>query len=600
MSMGSKRTGHGDAAPRVGRCARWLPYAVAAAFVIVASFSGLAAGAGRPASAGADLGLAQLAGKDGCVSQVNPQDEDEYAAKGCRLGRGLLSPMAVVSSADGASVYLAAAGSNAVVSFARDGTTGVITEQGCTSQNGTSGVDGTARACADGDALGRASALAASPDNKHVYSASYGSDGVGIFARNPVNGRLTQTGCVRGVRTCAHATGLGGAAGIAVSPDGANVYVAAADADAVVMFARNKDTGALKSLGCISDDGTDRLCAKGNALRGASDIIVSPDGQNVYVAATTSSAVLTFARDPATGLLRQTACLMHGAPAGGSCTSASALEGVSSLVFAPEGTTLFATAYDSNSLSTLSRGANGVLRHARCVSTVDEYDENENGRIDPNEAVHDGCTHVGTLYEPSSAAVTPDGRRLYVAAGDGLTAFDRNPATGLLTDVGCVSSSSPYDEEDGTEQPKCLIVRGISGASDVAVTPDGRNIYLTSWAYDDVVVLGPGASTSARALAGGSALAVRVSCPALHSTPCGGRLALTRVRPRRTLARPRSYLVPAGEAHVYVLPLRRAELKTHANRVDAMLATVDRDRANDTVRRRVVLRGIHVKREAKR
>jgi hypothetical protein len=51
---------------------------------------------------------------------------------------------------------------------------------------------------------------------------------------------------------------------------------------------------------------------------------------------------------------------------------------------------------------------------------------------------------------------------------------------------------------------------------------------------------------------------------------------------------------------VYVLPLRRAQLKTRATRVDALLATVDSDRTNDTIRRRIVLRGIQVKPEAKR
>ena len=48
------------------------------------------------------------------------------------------------------------------------------------------------------------------------------------------------------------------------------------------------------------------------------------------------------------------------------------------------------------------------------------------------------------LYEPSGIAVAADGRRVYVtAAGDGgLVAFDRDPASGVLSFASCVSSNS--------------------------------------------------------------------------------------------------------------------------------------------------------------
>ena len=103
------------------------------------------------------------------------------------------------------------------------------------------------------------------------------------------------------MRTCTPARALGGASSIAITPDGKNAYVAAAASDAVAEFARNPDTGALSFIGCISDDGMDRTCAKGNALRGPLAVVASPDGKHVYVAAAYSDSLLTFRRDSQSG-----------------------------------------------------------------------------------------------------------------------------------------------------------------------------------------------------------------------------------------------------------------------------------------------------------
>jgi 3-carboxymuconate cyclase len=149
------------------------------------------------------------------------------------------------------------------------GALGQLAPIGCVSNNGTNGLDGTKHSCADGDALKGAYDIALSPDGKNVYVAASDSGGIAVFTRDPATGKIVQTGCVRGVSTCVGARALAGAAAVVVSPDGRNVYLASYGADAVVMFQRDPATGALKGLGCISDDGTDRQCASGNALRGA-------------------------------------------------------------------------------------------------------------------------------------------------------------------------------------------------------------------------------------------------------------------------------------------------------------------------------------------
>src|SRR5436309_937814 len=81
--------------------------------------------------------------------------------------------------------------------------------------------------------------------------------------------------------------------------------------------------GALSQLpggqGCVSATATDG-CRVGRQLAGAFGVAVSGDGHNVYVAANSTSAVLTFARDPSTGGLTQL-------PGGGGCTSESGAGG---------------------------------------------------------------------------------------------------------------------------------------------------------------------------------------------------------------------------------------------------------------------------------
>ncbi len=74
------------------------------------------------------------------------------------------------------------------------------------------------------DGLSRAVAMALAPGGEQLYVASLEDDSVAVFDRDPVSGALTFVE--------AHFDGAGGvdglaeAAAVAVSPDGASVYVA--------------------------------------------------------------------------------------------------------------------------------------------------------------------------------------------------------------------------------------------------------------------------------------------------------------------------------------------------------------------------------------
>ena len=104
-------------------------------------------------------------------------------------------------------------------------------------------------------------------------------------------------------RGCADGRALEGAASLAVSRDGRNVYVAAAASNAVAILRRDPRTGALRQLagkaGCISETGTGGACRDGTGLWGAAAVAVPPDGRHAYAAGFFSSAVSIFSRAPA-------------------------------------------------------------------------------------------------------------------------------------------------------------------------------------------------------------------------------------------------------------------------------------------------------------
>jgi DNA-binding beta-propeller fold protein YncE len=279
---------------------------------------------------------------------------------------------------------------------------------------------------------------------------------------------------------CADGVALTTARGVATSPDGLNVYVAASGSDAIAIFDRNPVTGAITQkaglFGCISETGTGGLCADGVALDGADGIAVAPDGRHVYVASATSGAIAAFARDLDSGALAQlagaAACINSDGSSG--CTDGTALSGTRSVAVGADGRTVYAAANLSNAVAVFDRDlSTGALTQKvgldGCIS--------ESGGA---------CADGVALMAPQAIAVAPDGRSAYVASilSDAVAVFDIDLETGELTQKAgtdaCVS-------EDGTGG-LCADGVALDGVQSLAISPDGRHLYAGSSIDDSIAV----------------------------------------------------------------------------------------------------------------
>jgi DNA-binding beta-propeller fold protein YncE len=184
----------------------------------------------------------------------------------------------------------------------RDATTGALTQApaptGCMTLGAASG-------CTQVQAVQGADAVAVSADGASVYVASGLQDGAALFGRDPQTGTLTQLGSTSGCFLAAIAQGCGlGRAfatpeGVAISPDGKSVYFGAFGSSAVDSFAREATGSAITQL--RGREGCTiavpyPTCRTGRALLQANAVAVSPDGRNVYVGAFTSDALSVFRR----------------------------------------------------------------------------------------------------------------------------------------------------------------------------------------------------------------------------------------------------------------------------------------------------------------
>ena len=555
---------------------------------------------GSALAQGSSSSFSQLSGERGCVTQEPPLPFDDEPLDGCARARGLIQARAVAVSPDDKQLYVASAGgagsgSNAIVTFDRAGDTGALTSAGCVSDTGGDGRTGTDGFCANGDALLGASDLALSPDGRSLYAVSAISAGITWFERDPATGKLTPGGCIKDfprADRCTGSAGLVGASGVAVSPDGENVYVTASTARSLLVFARDAATGDLTPVECVSDDGSDGRCTDGTGLFGASSVTVAPDGGQVFVTAAAVGAVTAYARNQDGGRLTPQDCLLDDAPRGGSCRRAPALAGAAASAISPDGRTLFVASAEDGALALFNRDpATGKLTAGTCfvhqdpqgddAVSFDDEEEEDTGDEDAEEAATEGCRPAKALESAHAVAVSADGRAVFVVGEDDyLAAFQRNPSSGALEQFGCA--------EDELTYKSCAQANGVTGATGLAVSSDGRSLYVANDSVNAVAVFAASVAIASRAAAidRSGRFSVRLACPRVRARACDGRL-------RVGSAKARAYHVRAGATRTLRarLPQGLRKVVRRRGQLRVTLAARDARRLTRPSTRRVLLRG---------
>ncbi len=372
-------------------------------------------------------------------------------------GLGNLGAIAIGS--DDENLYVISQDDYAVSRLRRNPATGALTFAGCISGRATTaGVclqSPTASGSGGSSGFQDLESLAVSRDGSSLYAVSSVDDAVLRLARSPggalswgscLSGDTGVGGCVQipGASASGAGSGLDGAGGVAVSPDGRHVYVIGAGDDAIARFARNTQSGFISFAGCVSaETQSSVLCEQFPVASSAGSntgfdrptaLSLSPDGENLYVSSRDDDAITTLNRNPASGALSWAGCLSGEFESGGCSQVPSAfpagansgLDRLLSVTVSDDGQSLYAAAHFDDGVVTFDRNrTNGAITYVGCVSG-----ETQSASCSQVPSALLNGTHSG-LDGAVSLVPSADGRAVYAAADDddSLAAFTREPDT---------------------------------------------------------------------------------------------------------------------------------------------------------------------------
>ena len=298
--------------------------------------------------------------------------------------------------------------------------------------------------------------------------------------------------------------------------------------------------GGLRQLGstkgCIVDEAaTPSGCEDVRALQGVNgEMVISPNGRQLYVPAESKQAIVVFNRDPATGALSQKSgangCVTSSPPVAASdaCATAASgqLLGVKGLAISPDGKDLYSVntggrvlAFDIDDdgnlffrnesnfcncdLRTVAVSPDGFNIYPAGPGTSavggTNYDgiigvyrrDQTNGGIGSFHQFFVGNTGVGGVVVPAmtqvaSVKVTPDSKQLIAVTGENLTccdwtllAFDRTTTGASQGNLAAPSGTTRCIS--GTTVAGCQTRSGQSYPQGIAFGEDGRTIHVASY-----------------------------------------------------------------------------------------------------------------------
>ena len=256
--------------------------------------------------------------------------------------------------------------------------------------------------------------------------------------------------------------------GTAMSPDGLHLYATGGGnqtANSQIAVAKHTNAGTFYGDWAAGDTRPDLAAPRG--------IAVSPDGNYVFATGFISGTLVDYTRDAASGKITRQAVFRNGI---GGVTG---ISGAWEVAFSPDSKFAYVTGYNSNAVGIFKRNANATWSFSTSIAST-LY-----------------STH--TLEGATAIAISPDGNNVYVsgltssATGGVLAVYSRNAVTGALTPI------QTRWQNDIQETPSCfifcLVLDGIEKPYHIAVSPDGKNVYVVGMASNALVVFTRDAAT---------------------------------------------------------------------------------------------------------
>ncbi len=272
----------------------------------------------------------------------------------------------ILISPDGKDVYLNAKHGNAIGAFDRNAATGALTlKAGAAACISNAPIPGQSCVVAAGY-VDSPMQLALSSDGSTLYAVSGNNTTTNRtivgFTRNTATGALTRSADLGG---CFAAVALGNCtilgsllsspSGLAVSPDGRNLYVSDSGANALLAFDRTsagvltQKTGA---TGCFVSVTTGSCSTVSGLLGAVAVVVVSPDGRSVYTGSVNDPNISVFARSRPPALTTVTPA--RGTTAGGTSVVIAGvnLDGATAVIFGGKTATITAVTPTSLTVTT--------------------------------------------------------------------------------------------------------------------------------------------------------------------------------------------------------------------------------------------------------
>ncbi|MEM6575440.1 MAG: beta-propeller fold lactonase family protein, partial [Pseudomonadota bacterium] len=319
--------------------------------------------------------------------------------------------------------------------------------------------------------IGGANGIAVSPDGEHAIVTAGASDAVLVFRRGAAGTLTFEQELINGSGSPAIG-GIGAPASPVFGPEGQHVLVTSAmdvggPAPAITVLNR-RAPDPLFALIEVEENGVDDPADTGPAvsgLNGASAVAVSPDRSHVYVAGLGDDAVSVFARDPDSGVSAGTEGRhLDFIASYGAATGISDMEEPTDIVLSSDGAFLFVASQVSNSINVFSRDNNAAS------GTFGELTHL------PALTQIDGAGADGLLGVTGLALAVGDEHLYSAGRFDGaIGLFDFDPGTPSLT-FREVSANGI----DG--------VVSLAGVFDLVVAPSGTHVIAISAEDDSVVV----------------------------------------------------------------------------------------------------------------